>query len=431
MIATPKDLRDMAFGIVKRSPAQMRLEDVDPRRMSAPAKAFGGLRDVAKTVVGRATANMPGVQPVAPTAPYGIGTRELAEMQLSIPQVADVFGSDYRPQSAQVGPVNAFADLYSQLTRAPGGLTPKGKYGGFYTAGDLEEAVRGSTFNFMEQVPTRLRETANTRLGELQGLSDEARLDAQRKTTSGVMTPLPPVREGYDYQPGSYVEQTVNPYRQYTNELATWYAGQAKPAEEYLTAAQQIEMSRPSDLAQAIAVRAYGMNPDLATAKFMNMDEMYAQRQRDNDYLDRYGMTEAQYSSFLTAQEKERSLGTAEENRQAKDFIASYTNLDPSNLSSMIGRTPTQVANILAAEGMTYKDPKTGQEVRGNAGDIASQVAMMINSNDLDAAQRIFESVISYQNQMPLASIIAAMLKVGGRTNDAINKLVLSGYLAP
>jgi hypothetical protein len=403
--------------------------------MSAPAKAFGGLRDVAKTVVGRATANMPGVQPVAPTAPYNLTPRDLAEMQVSIPNLQEQYAEQgvlgYKPLSGAMDPTDLFSQLYGGLTRAPGGLTPKGKYGGFYTAGDLEEAVRGSTFNFMEIVPTRLRELEGGRLEEVERLNEQARRDAQQKTTTGIMTPLPPVRENYEYQPGSYVDKTVNPYRQYTSELANWYAEQSDLPRQYLTTAQQIEMSRPSDLAQAIAVRAYGMNPDLAAAKFMNMDEMYAQRQRDKDYLDRYGMTEAQYSSFLTAQEKERSLGTAEENRQAKDFIASYTNLDPSNLSSMIGRTPTQVANILAAEGMTYKDPKTGQEVRGNAGDIASQVAMMINSNDLDAAQKIFESVITYQNQMPLASIIAAMLKVGGRTNDAINKLVLSGYLAP
>lgn len=199
-------------------------------------------------------------------------------------------------------PAPSYGDFMSQagLTTAPltstMGLSPEGKYGGFYTASDLDRAIRGETMSRNQELldyASSLRELASKQRGQV-GQAVGQRIRGAQGTES-FMGPVGPRN--------TPEEQAAQAYG--TRRMAELAQGDVL--------AGQIEATPTSQLAQAIATRKYGVNPALAAGMYGTEYDIESQKALRDKYYYETGQGYG-YEDAMAQQEREQ--------RDLSDFIA-------------------------------------------------------------------------------------------------------------
>lgn len=168
------------------------------------------------------------------------------------------------------------------------GLSPQGKYGGFYTTSDLDKAIRGEALARNEE----LLDYAST----LRGLAQKQRSQVQQAVAAGT---------------------DVTPYGAMPRAEARDY-GARRTAELAQTEqlAGQVEATPMSQLAQAIATRKYQMNPALAAGMYGTEYDIEAQKALRDQYYFETGQGFG-YEDYLS-QEKQKEQDVADLISEAK-----------------------------------------------------------------------------------------------------------------
>ena len=289
------------------------------------------------------------------------------------------------------------------------GRSSKGKYGGFYSGGDLDAAIRGSTFNLKENIAGQLERIGNERMSTLGSMRGQALADASRKINTNQYNFISPsaasapATPGMAVAPGGFVDKYVNPLRQYSSQLADWYAGQAKPAEEYLATASQIQNAPASELAATIATRQYGMNPNLALGKFGTLDAEYSNRQRDLLSMQNYGMPYQQYQDQQKALLDQQKLITNQNMTAMTTEIQTRTGLSAKRLSETTGQTVDQMYNTL------NKQYDVDGQIYNGAGAVDEVLKLL--DTDVNAAKDLVEALQASAGGQQIGLLLNAILK--------------------
>lgn len=299
-------------------------------------------------------------------------------------------------------PTSTYQSLLGQVTRPTGGLSSKGKYGGFYSAGDLQSAIEGSAKRFATQVPGFLRSQAAGRYSQIDPMYNEAFFGGQKTAAREAGGGVRAFEEA--------TQQRTPLLRQYANSLGEWYAQQAAPAEEYLTTAQQIESEPISNLAATIATRAYGMNPDLARGKFAGLDKTFFEEQRNAQYMQQYGMPYEKYS-WLESQNTSAARAAAQ--KQIAQIEAS-TGLNINQIRSQSGMNDSAMYNALNMKDVQYEDPN-GDIQQVDAEDIIGNALQMYQDGDQEGLNEFVTQVGNVEGQADLANLIRAIIGLQAR----------------
>jgi hypothetical protein len=332
--------------------------------------------------------------PQAPPSPYEQAiSRRLA---LSVtPKERLEYGAT--APGSSMDPTSSYRKLLAGVTRPMGGLSSKGKYGGFYSAGDLESAISGSAMRFSTELPSYLRQQADQRYDELEQMRLEA-LSGPQKAAARQL--------GGGFR--AIEEATTNRtplLRNYANKvLGNWYAQNAAPAEEYLATAQQIESTPVSSLATAIASQAYGMNPDLARGKFSGLDQRMFEERRNRKYMGQYGVPYEEYK-FLQEQQTSAARELAKANIAA---VESATGATVSQLVNASGMNETAIYNALAMNDVQYE--QDGEIVSVPAAAAIDTALGYFNNNDDESVSAFIENIRQSQGQEDLARLIRAII---------------------
>lgn len=187
------------------------------------------------------------------------------------------------------------------------GLSKKGKYGGFYTASDLESAIGGRAVDTRSMLSSSLRGLAESRYQQLNPMYKQYGLGV---ALPGGQTGALAQMVGKTGKPGFVSQGFVLTDKkreaamsqpgmsEYQAALGKWYQQNIAPAEEALSTAQQIEATPYSQIARSLATSQYGMNPALAASKFADLDTREYERARDAQYLANYGVPYQQYKDI-------------------------------------------------------------------------------------------------------------------------------------
>jgi hypothetical protein len=332
--------------------------------------------------------------PQAPPSPYEQAiSRRLA---LSMTPEQRLASTEAAP-GASMAPTSSYQKLLSGVTRPMGGLSSKGKYGGFYSAGDLESAITGSAMRFATEVPSYLRSQAGQRYSDLESMYGKALLGAQGTVSQ---------RQGGGFRAFEEATQNRSPLlRDYANNvLGNWYAQNAAPAEEYLATAQQIESTPVSSLATAIASQAYGMNPDLARGKFSGLDQRMFEERRNQQYMSQFGVPYEQYK-FQQEQQTSAARELAKANIAA---VESATGATVSQLVNASGMNETAIYNALAMNDVQYE--QDGEIVSVPAAAAIDTALGYFNNNDDESVGAFIENIRQSQGQEDLARLIRAII---------------------
>lgn len=327
------------------------------------------------------------------------------------------------PFSGNVKPTSQLASLLA-APRSSAGLSSKGKYGGFYSATDLQSAIEGSAMNFADLAP-QLRTKAGTYLQGLNEARGGAETGAQGTVRTGMgFNPQAKASAG-NVRMFEETSQNRDPLlRQYADQLGKWMETNAAPGFEYLNTAQQIEGTPVSTLAEQIATQQYGMNPDLAAGKFAGIDEAYFKRTRDRKYMKDYGQPYEQYMSGLQEGNK---LYTADTNA-AQMGIESLTSFKSSAIESLTGRNPVALYNdVLKKKNIEYKDQDTTYSTDGET--LTKLVLEKIANGETDNVFKLGESTKA--KNPAVASFIYSLLYLAGYKDSKItNDLYLGGLIS-
>ena len=306
-------------------------------------------------------------------------------------------------EASTASPTKTFANILAGTGRTSTGT---GKYGGFSNAGDLQTAIAGAAMGLRGNVVPALRSAAESRYSQLEPMYSKA-LGGQ----TGFTTEYNPGRasagnfriaEELASNP-TYRQQAKN-VREYFPILGSWYKEQAAPAEEYLKTAQQIERTPLSELASSIAVRGYGMDPNLAAGRFSNLDNEYAIRMRDQESIANTGLPyeQAKFLAEQTAKQAKADKTAASDYATAN--IESFTGLSANRLSSTTGQSIAQIYDNLSK---TYV---VGDQKYTGAG-AAQEIIGLLDAGDTKGARDLVEVLKSAPNGQSLSMVLNAMLK--------------------
>jgi hypothetical protein len=303
------------------------------------------------------------------------------------------------------------SSLIPNIGRANGGLSAKGKYGGFFSAGDEQAAIEGSARNIKNSADT-YRAKADAFMNKLNPIYTEAAAGPSRAFIHQGTSQMPGVNENQQsINPNGYIAKIVNPSRQYASQLNDWYAQQSAPAVKYKATADQIDRTGISSLATQIATSNFGMNPDLAAGKFAGLDKTYYTEQQDAKSMAEHGMPAAEWK----AQNEDNLYGTSAKKIAAGDeqFASSeldkVTNLGSKYLSAATGQTAAQMYNVLDKK-FTYTNPLNKTQEEANGTSLAAQYSQYITEGNGKAAQDLLNSIPA--DRQDLKRLLQAMQSV-------------------
>ena len=326
-------------------------------------------------------------------------------------------------------PTKTYANILS-TAKSGGGLSAKGKYGGFYTSSDQEQAIRGSAINVGRELPVILESQANTYLNKLGGKY----IDAYGKYVTPQLASPQQVRTSMTGKESSAraFEEATKPsalVSNYSNQLAQYTRTQGAPAQEYKQTARQLKSQSLSDLASQIASSAYGMNPDLAKAKFGNLDVEYLKQTRDAEAA-KYGMT---YDEYVKSKEDERFGTSVKKELAGQEALAAAalensTGLASKFLSANTGQTAAQMTGVLNQE-FSYTDPDTQQVIPASGAFFAKQYSQYLREGNNEAANKLLSAVPGDRQDVNrlLRAIQSVMLQKMGKA--AIGTMTYESFL--
>jgi hypothetical protein len=302
------------------------------------------------------------------------------------------------------------SSLLTGFDRASGGLSAKGKYSGFFSAGDQEAAIIGAATDLKGDAAT-YRAKADAFMKKLNPIYVESSKGPSRAFMSQGTAQMPGVDPRRSVTPGGYVDKIVNPSRKYANQLNDWYTQQSAPAVKYQATADQIERTPISEFATQIATNSYGMNPDLARGKFAGLDAIYYKQQQDADSMAKYGMP---YDEYQKQQEdlaygtKNKKINSAIEAEAASELDA-ISGVGSNFLSAATGQTAAQMYKVAENE-FTFTDPKDNVKKQANGLYFIQQYSTYLDEGKLGEAENLLNSIP--QERQDLSRLIRALQSV-------------------
>jgi hypothetical protein len=322
--------------------------------------------------------------------------------------------------AAGAGNTNLYNTILGNTTRATGGLSSGGKYGGFFSAGDQQTAIEGSAINFYENTPQILNAKADAFYKKLDPMYGEASKGPSRFFMKPGMSQMPGVDPNRtNVTQGGYIDKIVNPSRQYANQLNDWYAQQAKPAAEYQATAAQIQTTPLSELATRFATSAYGMNPDLAVGKFRSLDKTYAAEQQDaalraQDQKEALslGIPVSSLKAYKATQAANDKIAAGIP-KQYQTLVQDATQLKASALESATSQTSEQIHASFGKE-FTFKNPDDNTEIVSNGAGAIAKMNTYLDAGDTKAANALMTNIAgsTSEGQQQLVRILTAMFKL-------------------
>lgn len=316
-------------------------------------------------------------------------------------------GKNYQPYDSAVGApaTKTFANVLAGTGRTSSG---SGKYGGFSNAGDLTTAIGGAAMNLRDVTVPQLRSAASDYY---------TKLDRGYRQALGPLTGFTSEFNPNVVSPGNFriADQLSMPQyanqraaiKSFTPTLGSWYNEQAKPAEEYLQTAQQIEMTPLSQLASSIATRGYGMDANLSAGKFAGLDSEYFKRNRDTRYMNEYGVPYDEYTAIQKQQEDLLNTAKDQDEADALSNIERITGFSYGSLSPIAGQTKIQMYNTIAGD-YAYKDLNNNSVVTdSNGAGIIDEYRKYISGAEPEKAQKLIDSI----DATPGAEALALLLK--------------------
>lgn len=387
--------------------------------------SYEGLRNASQ---GRMASRMVASPPAPILEPY-YGGLSGAGRANSLAQ-AQMAGSSDLTKSYQSGLAN--------FNRASGGLSAKGKYSGFFSAGDQQSAIEGAARGIKDSAKT-YRAKADAFINKLDPIYGEASKGPSRAFTSQGTAQMPGVNEKnwQKVTPGGYIDKIVNPSRKYANQLNDWYTKQSAPAIDYRATADQIESTPISALATRIATSAYGMNPDLAAGKFFGLDKTYFAEQEDaaaqaviQKEADKLGIPATEYKSYKETEAANAKI-TSGIPKQYQSLVEKTTRFKASDLESATNQTSEQLYSSFASQ-FDFTDPDTSTPTVANGAGVISKLRKYIDSGDAKSANNLITNIAASQSegQQQLVRILTAMFKLG-ITNTGKQTEVNSMYVEP
>lgn len=304
------------------------------------------------------------------------------------------------------------------------GLSSKGKYGGYYTASDLETAITGEAMARNQQAADyaqSMRDLATKRLGDV-AQTYGSQLGALQKM--GTQTPKDLL--GGIMSPEAAQKEQV---------LQDWYNEQQSQLGGMKATASQIEQTPMSQYARAIATQRYGMNPALAAGTFgPAYDVAQYKNLLDQQSMEQYGMPYDEYKKQMEAQAAAPSKALAQEqvlrtetDRQALAAVSSQLNMDATGLAKSAGLTPTQLYQATSdqnqytiaytdASGNPVQADEKGQlppgavPVNRTFSDMAGLVNNDIRNGDYESARQTADSLLYNPDTMVLGRLLAAYI---------------------
>jgi hypothetical protein len=285
------------------------------------------------------------------------------------------------------------SSLLGNFERASGGLSAKGKYSGFFSAGDQEAAIIGAATDLKGDAET-YRAKADAFINKLDPMYLGARNRAQ-SITRDTMGFNPKSSSAANFRMFEETSQDrTAPLRTYASQLNDWYSQQSAPAVKYRATADQIDSTPISEFAAQIATNSYGMNPDLARGKFAGLDATYYKQQQDAKSMANYGMPYAEYQ----AQQDEDDFGTRDKKiTSANEAFAareldSFTGTGSNYLSAATGQTAEQMYGITQQE-FKFVDPDDGNTKPTTGQRMIQQFGIYIDEGKLGEANKLLNAV--------------------------------------
>ena len=285
--------------------------------------------------------------------------------------------------------------LIPGFDRASGGLSAKGKYSGFFSAGDQEAAIIGAATGLKDDAAI-YRAKADAFINKL----DPMYANAKNKGQSVVRGSM-----GFDPQSSSAAnfrmfEETSQdrsaPLRAYATQLNDWYMKQSAPAVKYRATADQINRTPISEFATQIATNSYGMNPDLARGKFAGLDATYYKQKQDADSIALYGKPYDEQKAIddeLDFGTRDKKITAANEADAARE-LDRFTGTGSNYLSAATGQTAQQMYAITEDQ-FEFIDPKDGKKKASSGEYMVEQYGIYIDEGNMDLAKALINSVPS------------------------------------
>jgi hypothetical protein len=320
--------------------------------------------------------------------------------------------------------------LLSGFNRASGGLSAKGKYSGFFSAGDQQAAIEGAAMDLKGDAAT-YRAKADAFINKLNPAYSEARTGAQR-TVRGSMGFNPQSSSAASFRMFEETSQDrTAPLRAYANDLNDWYAQQSAPAVKYRATAEQIDRTPISEFATQIATNSYGMNPDLARGKFANLDETYYKQQRDAQSLRENKMP---YDE-IKAQEEDLAFGTTDKKinsgieAQAAASLDKIAGVGSKFLSAATGQTAAQMYATVTPQ-FKFTDPNDKVEKIGDGQYFVQQYGIYLDEGNMDKANQLLNSVPADRQDLKRLLQALQSVKLQKMGKAAIGTMTYESFLA-
>lgn len=312
------------------------------------------------------------------------------------------------------------------------GLSPEGKYGGFYTASDLETAITGEAVlanQATAQWAADLDRLARSRATEARKAQQQEWEAAGYQSFAPQAGPMSPqAMQNQEAARLRNLYQGMSQAQQVSSQFAPFYSELGQARKE----AEAIEDIPITQYARAIATRKYGMNPNLAAGVFgTEFEAEQTQNLRDQQYLDLYGVTEA---DFRAAQEREyqagqralaaekrlvdQALATRDPELLANEYLQSQSAevrdlfyLD--TLSNVLG---ANAKGIITASGLTPQQAYSASTRGIDVAETGERITLESELNNIDdlLQARDFEAAIDrvsrlvYTEAEPIARLLSA-----------------------
>jgi hypothetical protein len=296
------------------------------------------------------------------------------------------------------------------------GLSPEGKYGGYYNKEDLNTAILGEAFGRKEAAAA---------------YSDQIRQLATQRTQQGIdiaAAGLKPYQvEVGPYGVGFMSGPNVREMRDYARQQ-TQAMGQA------VSAAENIEETPASAYARAIATSRYGMNPALAAGEFgPEVDAQAYEREREQLSLALTGkpyeakrQEDADYRALISQLRSDKEYETKLEEQDMVSAVEAATGLSASrmrNLTGMSNQLLYQTVDSMAGSTIEQKTKALSESLQ-------ARVNGYYASDDKSGFLKDVYAKLRDPNQSGYYSMLLAMLlqreTQGGKTQAGLSAAALN-----
>ena len=300
------------------------------------------------------------------------------------------------------------------------GLSPEGKYGGYYNKEDLNTAILGEAFGRREAAAA---------------YSDQIRQLASQRAQQGVNIAAAGLKP-YQVEIGPYGAGFMSGPK--VKEMRDYARQQTEAMGQAYTTAQDIEDTPASAYARAIATSRYGMNPALAAGEFgPDIDVQAYEREREKRSMALTGMpyevarqAESDYKADVTQSRIDEEYARKMVEQDAVSAIEAVTGLGASRIRNLTGMSNAVLYDFINnAPGATL-DVKV-QQVGEDIQNVVNQYNdPQKSSKDRENILQELYNVVDDPIAGPFASMTLAVLlqqeTMRGKTQSGLSSAALN-----